>query len=114
MEAKKSLLITALVGVAVMIMVGCSKSYNAPATPPPPTPPGIKLNPSATLGSYLTDNENHALYFFSDDANGQSSCTGGCVTLWPPFYIDQLAAGNLSAGLNLADFGKVTVPGGGN
>jgi predicted lipoprotein with Yx(FWY)xxD motif len=54
------------------------------------------------------------LYFFSNDASGQDSCTGGCAVLWPPFNISQLTADKLSAGLNLADFGTVTAPGGGS
>jgi predicted lipoprotein with Yx(FWY)xxD motif len=97
-----------------MIMVSCSKSYNSPTTTPLPKPqPGIVLNTSATLGSYLTDKQNHALYFFSNDANGADSCTGGCATLWPPFNIDQLTAAELGTGLDLSDFGTVTAPGGG-
>src|SRR5664279_1769549 len=115
MQTKKSLLITALAGAAVMIMVGCSKNYSGPTTQPlPTTPTGITLASSATLGSYLTDNQNHALYFFSNDANGQDSCTGGCAALWPPFNIPSLTAANLGAGLNQSDFGTVTAPGGGN
>jgi predicted lipoprotein with Yx(FWY)xxD motif len=114
METKKSLLITALASAAVMIMVSCSKSYNAPTTQPTPAQPGIVLNTSTTLGSYLTDKQNHALYFFSNDANGADSCTGGCATLWPPFNIDQFTAAELGTGLNFSDFGTVTAPGGGN
>jgi predicted lipoprotein with Yx(FWY)xxD motif len=117
METRKSLLITALAGVAVTIMVGCSKSYNAPTTttpPPPPAQSGIVLNTSATLGSYLTDKQNHALYSFANDADGHDSCTGACALLWPAFNIDQLTADKLGSGLDLSDFGSVTTPGGGN
>lgn len=117
MEIKKSLLIAAMAVSAFVILDACSKSSNGYGSnqPPPPTKPtGIMLSTSATLGSYLADNQNHALYFFSNDANGQDSCTGDCAVLWPPFNIDQLAANNLSAGLNLADFGTVTAPNGKN
>jgi predicted lipoprotein with Yx(FWY)xxD motif len=114
METRKRLLITALAGAAVMIMVSCSKSYNSPSTPIPTPQPGIVLNTSTTLGSYLTDKQNHALYSFSNDANGADSCTGACALLWPPFNIDQLNAGELGTGLDLSDFGTVTAPGGGN
>jgi predicted lipoprotein with Yx(FWY)xxD motif len=115
MKSEKSLFITALITASVMIMVGCSKSYNNTTTPPPPAvPAGIQLSTSATLGSYLTDNQNHALYFFANDASGQDSCTGGCAALWPPFNIDQLAAAQLGTGLNLSDFGTITSAEGAN
>ena len=115
METKKSLLITAMAVAAFVISESCSKSSSYGSTTPPPgptAPTGIALGQSATLGSYLTDNQNHALYFFSNDANGQDSCTGGCATLWPPFNLPSLTAANLSSGLNLADFGTVTSPAG--
>ena len=98
METKKSLLITAMAVTAIMIIEGCSKSSNGYTnTPAPPVAPtGIALGTSATLGSYLTDNQNHALYFFSNDANGQDSCTGGCAALWPPFNFSQ--AGSRQSG----------------
>ena len=111
METKKSLLITAIAVAAFVIIESCSKSsngYNNTTPPPPAAPTGIAVSTSATLGSYLTDNQNHALYFFANDANGQDSCTGGCATIWPPFNIAQLTAGNLGAGLNLSDFGTIT------
>ena len=115
METKKSLLVTAMAVVAFVVIEGCSKSSNYGTTPQPlpTTPTGVALGTSATLGSYLTDNQNHALYFFSNDANGQDSCTGGCAALWPPFNIPSLTAANLGAGLNMSDFGTVTASGGG-
>jgi predicted lipoprotein with Yx(FWY)xxD motif len=114
METKKTLFITAMAVAAFVIIESCSKSSNGNTPPPPPAAPtGVALGTSATLGSYLTDNQNHALYFFANDANGQDSCTGGCAAIWPPFNIDQLTAGNLGAGLNLADFGTITSAEGG-
>jgi predicted lipoprotein with Yx(FWY)xxD motif len=114
METKKTLFITAMAVAAFVIIESCSKNSNGNTPPPPPAAPtGVALGTSATLGSYLTDNQNHALYFFANDANGQDSCTGGCAAIWPPFNIDQLTAGNLGAGLNLADFGTITSAEGG-
>jgi predicted lipoprotein with Yx(FWY)xxD motif len=72
------------------------------------------LQNSPTLGAYLTDNQNHALYFFTNDANGQDSCTGGCQTLWSAFKADNLTLDKVGAGLNLADFGSVASASGGN
>ena len=112
METRKSFILTAMAVIATFVMIeSCSKSSNGyGSTQPPPstTPTGIMLSTSNTLGSYLADNQNHALYFFSNDANGADSCTGACALLWPPFNIDQLTQAKLGAGLNLADFGTVT------
>lgn len=36
------------------------------------------------LGTYLVDGQGRTLYMFESDANGTSSCTGGCATTWPP------------------------------
>ena len=118
METKKSLCMTALAGASLLIMVSCKKNDGMGATQPiPPSPPviqqGIELHNSPTLGSYLTDKQDHALYFFSNDADGQDSCTGGCEVLWPAFNVDQLTAAQLGAGLDLADFGSITSATGG-
>ncbi len=64
METKKSLLVTAMAVTAFVLIDACSKSSNGYTTPTPPAAPtGIMLSTSATLGSYLADNQNHALYF---------------------------------------------------
>ena len=36
------------------------------------------------LGTYLVDGQGRTLYMFESDANGTSSCTGGCATTWSP------------------------------
>lgn len=74
--------------------------------------PAIVLGTSATLGSYLTDANNRTLYFFTKDAAGANTCTGGCATLWPTFYAEDLTQELLGDGLSLADFGTITTAGG--
>ncbi len=44
---------------------------------------------------------------FANDADGISSCTGGCSSLWPPFTAD-LTAAKLDAGLTATDFATIT------
>jgi predicted lipoprotein with Yx(FWY)xxD motif len=39
---------------------------------------------SGPLGSYLSDGSGKSLYMFSSDSAGKSSCTGACLTYWPP------------------------------
>ena len=96
--------------VVTTFFLSCSSDNGSDDTTP--TPPEVKtevkLSTSATLGSYLTDKSGRSLYFFSTDAKGQSSCTGGCEALWPPFYVDNLTADKLGAGLTFSDFGTIT------
>jgi predicted lipoprotein with Yx(FWY)xxD motif len=113
MEIKKLTVMLALVGAAVITMVSCKKNdyNNVPPPPPPPPPPveqGIVLQNSATLGSYLTDKQNHTLYFFANDANGQDSCTGGCQALWMAYTNDNLTQDKVGNGLDFSDFGSIT------
>lgn len=68
----------------------------------------IKLANSATLGSYLTDKNGNALYFFSNDVGGANNCTGGCITNWPIFNVDGLTQDQLGSGLLLTDFKSIT------
>lgn len=36
------------------------------------------------LGEYLTDGNGYALYLFTNDEGGVSTCTDACATTWPP------------------------------
>ena len=95
-------------------MISCKKNDGTAANQPlPANPQQVVIHNSPTLGAYLTDNQNHTLYFFSNDANGQDACNGACALLWPVFNVDQLTADKLGAGLDLADFGSITSAEGG-
>ncbi len=96
---------------AALFFFGCSSDNGNDTTTPPPvqeTKIEISLSTSATLGSYLSDKSGRSLYFFATDANGQSSCTGGCEALWPVFFVDNLTADKIGTGLTLSDFGSIT------
>jgi len=67
----------------------------------------LKLANSTSLGSYLTDKDGKALYFFAKDANGANNCTGGCTTNWPNFSNTAITQAKLATGLNLADFDSI-------
>lgn len=100
----------ALVALAVTtFFVSCENSNNDSA---PEVKKEISLSINTTLGSYLSDKEGRALYSFALDANGQSSCTGGCEAVWPPFYVDNLTADKLSSGLLSSDFATITASSG--
>lgn len=66
----------------------------------------VKVADNSTFGKILTDKDGKTLYFFSNDYKGVSSCTGGCLDIWPIFYVSDL--GDIDASLNASDFGVIT------
>ncbi len=81
------------------------------ATQPTPAAPAtlsvtqVVLRNDPKLGSYLADNNGRALYAFAKDADGQSSCTGPCLAIWPVFNIATISIG---PGLDMGDFKSIT------
>ena len=98
---KRSLLLC-VGGGLLLLTAACTHDHED--LPPAPTN-NVQLKQNNQLGSILTDVNGKTLYFFSNDANGQSACSGGCATTWPLFYVD---APNLPTGLASADFGSIT------
>lgn len=99
-----------LLAVFGFTLTQCSKT-----TDPMPAvvdPVMVKLASSATLGSYLTDKDGNALYFFSNDADGSNNCTGACITAWPIFNIAGLTAEQVGSGLTFGDFNAISTPNG--
>jgi predicted lipoprotein with Yx(FWY)xxD motif len=94
--------------LALLVLVGISSCSKDDDDKPPADLTEVKLQTSTTLGSYLVDKDGRTLYYFSNDANGQNNCTGGCELLWPVFNVDNLSAGQLGEGLDIADFTTVT------
>jgi predicted lipoprotein with Yx(FWY)xxD motif len=96
--------------VTTSAMISCNKgnSYSGNNPYPSATSKEIVLQNNGTVGNYLTDKDNKALYFFSNDANGKDSCTDGCEAFWPVFNVNNLTADQLGAGLNISDFTNVT------
>lgn len=106
---RDSLLTSVMLAVIGMsgLLTACSKSNNSTSGPTPN--PAIQLKVDAKFGNILTDSSGKTLYFFADDANGASACTGGCLAAWPAFYKSSLT---LSTGLNSSDFATITRPDG--
>ena len=101
-------------GIAMLVFTlcttQCSKKNGSSMTTAPKM---VSLKSNATLGNYLADQNGHTLYFFSNDANGQNNCPGGCAVTWPAFSVSNLTADQLDAGLNLTDFKSISITGGG-
>lgn len=65
----------------------------------------VKIATKDGVGSYLTDMEGKALYWFTKDASGKSACAGPCVEKWPLYYRESVAA---PKELKSDDFGTIT------
>lgn len=52
---------------------------------------------SGALGTYLTDGSGKTLYLFASDHGGQSTCSGACVSVWPPLVAKGSAGASGSA-----------------
>lgn len=99
--------ITVGAGMLLMaVLTSCDKNEDPPRAEKKPT---VNLATHAQYGSYLTDTSGSSLYFFSNDFDGNSNCTGGCVNLWPAYYAGEgLTQQSLGAGLDISDFGVIT------
>jgi predicted lipoprotein with Yx(FWY)xxD motif len=94
--------------VTALICMLLSSSCSQNTITPSPTP-AIMLNSSPTLGFYLADSLNNTLYYFSNDFDGKSNCTGGCLSIWPIYYAgENLTQAKLPSSLDIADFGTIT------
>ena len=89
----------AAVGMAVLI-TGAAVAAPAPAWATPaaavPTQAKAVLKVSTSpVGTILTDAKGRTVYLFMSDKKGVSTCTGQCLTYWPPVA----APGSLPASL---------------
>lgn len=66
---------------------------------------------TTSLGKVLADGQGRTLYLLTADKGTTSSCTGGCVAVWPPATTSgaPVAGPGVTAGL----LGTTTRPGGG-
>lgn len=88
----------------ILLFSACKKDDT---TPTPPARTDIHLDSSLQLGKYLVDKDGRTLYYFSNDVNGLSNCTGGCLTNWKPFNADS-ASSTIGNGLSATDFSSIT------
>jgi predicted lipoprotein with Yx(FWY)xxD motif len=47
---------------------------------------------SSAYGKILADGRGHALYAFTHDPAGRSTCAGACARAWPPFIVPGVPA----------------------
>ena len=80
MKTMKISIAIALMSGLMVTTIDCKKDDNK-ITSPTQLQKEISLQTSTALGKYLVDRQNRTLYFFSNDPNGQDSCTAGCPAL---------------------------------
>ena len=98
--------LAALAPLALLFFLSCSKKDVAPAVA---KGVALKANP-AGAGSVIVDDLGNTLYFFAQDYAGLNTCQGDCAAKWITFYVSNISIG---AGLDQADFGEITLTGGG-
>ena len=103
MKKMKNLWLLAIVVVSLLSVQSCKNEDDS--TSPQPENNKVRLIDNAAHGIILTDKDGKTLYFFSDDADGTSACTNGCLNNWPIFYEQTLTLDN---GLDQNDFGTLT------
>ncbi|WP_266368875.1 hypothetical protein [Tellurirhabdus rosea] len=94
----KRLVYTFTAALLLAGLLSCEDKETAPD-------PGVLVS-QTTLGNVLTDESGRTLYFFANDTDGNSACTGNCLTNWPVFYRETMP--NLATSLNAADFSTIT------
>ncbi|MBE7171114.1 MAG: hypothetical protein INR73_11020 [Williamsia sp.] len=98
---RKNVASLTLFGLLVIFMTSCTQDVVTPAAVA-----DVRLDSTNSLGQRLVDKDGYALYYFSNDADGVSSCTGNCALNWQKFYIDSATA-TYGEGLSKADFGTI-------
>ncbi len=61
---------------------------------------------SGSVGTYLTDGSGKSLYEFASDTSTTSTCSGACVTYWPP--LTSSAPATAGSGVTGSDIGSIT------
>jgi predicted lipoprotein with Yx(FWY)xxD motif len=76
-----------LAAVCLVLLAGCATSSPSSAlttTEDASGPLTVTTALTSTGVPYLADNNGMAVYLFGNDTSGVSTCTGGCLTAWPP------------------------------
>jgi predicted lipoprotein with Yx(FWY)xxD motif len=60
---------------------------------------------SSSNGTYLSDDEGHAVYMFTADSKDMSKCTDACAKAWPPMMTS--GAPIAESGVNTALLGTI-------
>ncbi len=67
----------------------------------------LNVDTSSRFGRYVTDSSGRALYMFTADSKGQSSCYDACARAWPPVTTTGTPEA-AAAGLDKSKLGTIT------
>jgi predicted lipoprotein with Yx(FWY)xxD motif len=84
-------------GLMVIAVVALAAAADAAATGKPATL-GVADN---GLGAMLVDSQGRTLYLFARDTGTKSTCTGACLTYWPPLKANGKATAGTGAKMSL-------------
>lgn len=91
--------------IAAACGYGGSGGYGGNAGTSPQTPATTSVAiATSNLGKVLTDAQGRTLYLFTKDTASSSSCTGTCLSVWPPF--DATGAAQAGGGVSATLLGK--------
>jgi predicted lipoprotein with Yx(FWY)xxD motif len=99
------------VATIALAAAACGSSSSAKTTPAASagkaTGSSVTLDTkSGSAGTYLTDGSGKSLYEFASDSGSKSTCTGACVSAWPPLISS--SAATPGSGVNAGDIGTLT------
>jgi predicted lipoprotein with Yx(FWY)xxD motif len=109
---KKVLLLFISVVIAGVLISGCTSPPSGNVTPtvtPTSTTPAaqytVMTSSTSQLGTFLVDGNGKTLYNFTTDSKDMSTCTGGCLGVWPVFYTQTIV---VPSDLSATDFTSFT------
>ena len=87
----------------VVVVVAAAAALAATAAPAASAAsPTVTVRPSP-FGRVLFDGRGFALYAFTADRAGRSSCRGACARAWPPYTVRKRPTGRLVGATRRAD-----------
>jgi predicted lipoprotein with Yx(FWY)xxD motif len=92
-----------------LLAAACGNSAHAGSPSSSSTGGAITLEAhQGSVGTYLTDQRGFALYLFTSDSSTTSSCSGACLSAWPPLT----GTAKAGSGVSGADVSTITTAGG--
>jgi len=82
--------LSGLVLATSLIVAACTSGAGSPATSAPAGGTGavtIGATSSGNLGTFLAGPDGRTLYTHAGDSVNTSTCSGGCLTAWPPLTV---------------------------
>jgi predicted lipoprotein with Yx(FWY)xxD motif len=93
--------VSASLGLAVLLVTGSAALAG---------PEELVTRSGSAYGTYLADDDGHAVYLFTADGKGKSACHDACAKAWPPMMTS--GAPSAGSGVNAAMLGTIARDGG--